>query len=126
MQQRSAERQNKPLDSLFTALAVILFLGGFYCAGSNNYPFAGLSGYSRFGIVMATLFTSAAALWATSHRNYLLALFRGARIEMRKVRWPTKEEATKSTLIVLALVALFAIVLSIFDWILVKIIEALL
>jgi preprotein translocase, secE subunit len=55
-----------------------------------------------------------------------LALFRGARIEMRKVRWPTKEEATKSTLVVLALVALFAIVLSIFDWILVKIVEALL
>ena len=126
MQRGSVEQQKKPLDSLFTALAVILFLGGFYCAGSNNYFFTGLSGYARFGIAVATLIISAAALWPTSHRDYLLALFRGARIEMRKVRWPTKEEATKSTLVVLVLVALFAIVLSIFDWILVKIIEALL
>ena len=126
MQQGSVEQQKKPLDSFFTALAVSLFLGGFYCAGSNSSFFAGLSGYSRFGIAIVSLLVSAMALWPTSHRYYLLALFRGARIEMRKVRWPTKEEATKSTLVVLALVALFAIVLSIFDWILVKIVEALL
>lgn len=126
MQQGSVEQQKRPLDSFFTALAVILFLGGFYCAGSNSSFFAGLSGYSRFGIAIVSLLVSAMALWPTSHRYYLLALFRGARIEMRKVRWPTKEEATKSTLVVLALVALFAIVLSIFDWILVKIVEALL
>lgn len=126
MQQSSVERQKKPFDSFFTALAVILFLGGFYCAGSNAPFFAGLSVYSRFSVAIISLFVSAIALWPTSYCGYLIALFRGARIEIRKVRWPTKEEATRSTLVVLALVVLFAIALSIFDWILVKIIEALL
>ncbi|SAM69460.1 hypothetical protein CHUV0807_2059 [Cardiobacterium hominis] len=45
---------------------------------------------------------------------------------MRKMRWPTKDDAVKTTMVVLLLVAIFSIVLSIFDWILTSIVKALL
>ena len=125
MQQSPAEQQKKSTDPLFTALAVIFFLGGFYLAGSTTF-LTGVSGFVRFGVVIASLIASAAALWPTSHRAHILSLMRGARIEMRKMRWPTKDDAVKTTMVVLLLVAIFSIVLSIFDWILTSIVKALL
>ena len=125
MQQSTAEQQKKSTDPLFPALAVILFLGGFYLAGSTTF-LTGASGFVRFGVVIASLIASAAALWPTSHRAHILSLMRGARIEMRKMRWPTKDDAVKTTMVVLLLVAIFSIVLSIFDWILTSIVKALL
>ena len=125
MQQSTAEQQKKSTDPLFTALAVILFLGGFYLAGSTTF-LTGASGFVRFGVVIASLIASAAALWPTSHRAHILSLMRGARIEMRKMRWPTKDDAVKTTMVVLLLVAIFSIVLSIFDWRLTSIVKALL
>ena len=125
MQQSTAEQQKKSTDPLFTALAVILFLGGFYLAGSTTF-LTGASGFVRFGVVIASLIASAAALWPTSHPAHILSLMRGARIEMRKMRWPTKDDAVKTTMVVLLLVAIFSIVLSIFDWILTSIVKALL
>jgi preprotein translocase, secE subunit len=125
MQQSTAEQQKKSTDPLFTALAVILFLGGFYLAGSTTF-LTGASGFVRFGVVIASLIASAAALWPTSHRAHIFSLMRGARIEMRKMRWPTKDDAVKTTMVVLLLVAIFSIVLSIFDWILTSIVKALL
>ena len=125
MQQSTAEQQTKSTDPLFTALAVIFFLGGFYLAGSTTF-LTGVSGFVRFGVVIASLIASAAALWPTSHRAHILSLMRGARIEMRKMRWPTKDDAVKTTMVVLLLVAIFSIVLSIFDWILTSIVKALL
>ncbi|MDO4642377.1 MAG: preprotein translocase subunit SecE [Cardiobacteriaceae bacterium] len=125
MQQHSGlERQKKTSDSFFTAMAVILFLGGSYFAGSMFL--AGQSGYLRFGIALAALVLPVIMLWPTSYRYYLLSLLHGARIEMRKVRWPSKDDVVKSTMAVLSLVALFAVVLTTFDWLLVKLIGALL
>ena len=125
MQQSTAEQQTKSTDPLLTALAVILFLGGYSLAGSTTF-LTGASGFVRFGVVVASLVASTAALWPTSHRTYILSLMRGARIEMRKMRWPTKDDAVKTTMVVLLLVAIFSIVLSIFDWILTSIVKALL
>ena len=125
MQQNTAEQQKKSSDPFFTALAVILFLGGFYLAGSTTF-LTGSSGFVRFGIVVASLVAATVALWPTSHRTHILSLMRGARIEMRKMRWPTKDDAVKTTMVVLLLVAIFSIVLSIFDWILTSMVKALL
>ena len=110
---------------MFTGLAVSLCLGGFYLACSTSC-LSWASGFVRFGVVVASLVASTAALWPTSHRTHILSLMRGARIEMRKMRWPTKDDAVKTTMVVLLLVAIFSIVLSIFDWILTSIVKALL
>ena len=42
-------------------------------------------------------------------------LYHGARIELRKVVWPTRQETLQSSLVVLAVVAVIALILWLFD-----------
>ncbi|UJF23768.1 preprotein translocase subunit SecE [Suttonella sp. R2A3] len=121
MQQSPLQVKKKPLDGLFTALAVLFFLGGFYLIDSMFL--AAEAWYVRFGVVLVALLLAAGCLWLTGYRSKILSLFKGARIEWRKLHWPTKDEAVKATLMVLAIVAVFAIFLSIIDWFLALIIR---
>lgn len=111
----------KPLSGLFTAIAVILFLGGFYLAGSALL--AAQPWYFRLGVVVVTLLVSCGALMLTEYWLRIKSLTYGARIEMRKVFWPTKDELVKTTLMVLAIVAVFAIFLTIVDGLLTLLIQ---
>lgn len=104
---------HRPLSGLFTALSVLLFLGGFYLAGSLF--FAARPWYIRFLVMAAGLLGATGALALTDHWNRLRELAVGARIEMRKVFWPGKDELVKTTLMVLAIVAVFALFLTLVD-----------
>lgn len=106
----------KAPSGLFTTLSVVFFLGGFYLVSSSIL--ASTAWYVRFFVILLTLALSIFCLALTEHKNYLIGLFKGARIEMRKVYWPKKDELTKTTLMVLATVAAFAIFLTIVDAIL--------
>ena len=121
MQQTPVQVKKKPLDGLFTALAVIFFLGGFYLI--DSIFLAGAAWYVRLGVVIASLLLAIGALSLTGYREKFISLFKGARVELRKVHWPSKDEAVKTTLMVLAIVAVFAIFLSIIDWLLALIIR---
>lgn len=111
----------KPLSGVFTFLAIVLFLGGFYLAGSLFL--AGQVWYVRLAVVLAAIVLALAALTQTVYWHKSISLFRGARIEMNKVFWPSKDELVKTTAMVLAIVAVFAIALSIIDWILTLIVQ---
>ncbi len=50
-----------------------------------------------------------------SEENTVLRYIRETRGEMRKVTWPTRDEATRLTLIVLAVTAAFAVFLGLMD-----------
>jgi preprotein translocase subunit SecE len=52
---------------------------------------------------------------AVSQENALSRYFRETRGELRKVTWPTREEAWRLTLIVLGVTAAFAVFLWAFD-----------
>ncbi len=104
---------HRPLSSVFTALAVLLFLAGFYLAGSMFL--AARPWYIRFLVVAAGVLAATGALILTDHWSRLRELATGARIEMRKVFWPGKEELVKTTLIVLVIVAVFALILTLID-----------
>ncbi|MBV7433601.1 preprotein translocase subunit SecE [Cardiobacteriaceae bacterium TAE3-ERU3] len=121
MQQTPVQVKKKPLDGVFTALAVIFFLGGFYLI--DSIFLAGSAWYVRFGVVIVALLLSIGSLSLTGYREKFVSLFKGARVELRKVHWPSKDEAVKTTLMVLAIVAVFAIFLSIIDWLLALIIR---
>ena len=116
---------DKPLtakfDSIFAALAVILFLGGFYL--SSSLWFAGSAWYVRFLIVAVSIASSIAVLWPSSYRQRLMTLAKGARIELYKVFWPSKDESVRTTLLVLLIVTVFAIFFSIVDGLLTLIIK---
>ena len=111
----------KPLSGLFTVLAIVLFLGGFYLAGSLFL--ASKAWYLRLAVAVLGAVLAAAALTQTIYWHKMISLVRGARIEMNKVFWPNKDELIKTTAMVLVIVTVFAIVLSIIDWILTLIVQ---
>ena len=121
MQQAPVEIEKKPFDGVLVFIATIIFLGGFYLAGSLF--FAGREWYIRLLIIVVALLASAGVLALSSWRAKLISLARGARIELRKVHWPSKDEWWKSTLMVLVIVAVFALFLSLVDWILAAFIQ---
>lgn len=121
MQQTPIQVKKKPLDGLFTALSVIFFLGGFYLI--DSIFLAGSAWYIRFAVVVVSLTLALGAISLTGYREKIISLFKGSRIELRKVHWPSKDDAIKTTLMVLAIVSVFAIFLSIIDWLLALIIH---
>lgn len=121
---KSNEVAKNPFSGLFTALAVIFFLGGFYLVETSYFlNMVNRPWYLRLLLVLVTLVLSALCLKMTPHWNYLLGLAKGARIEYYKVDFPSRDEWLKSTMMVLAIVAVFAIFLSIIDLLLAWIIN---
>lgn len=55
--------------------------------------------------------TSVTKAETEKQENRLIRYFRGARAEMRKVTWPTREEALNLTVIVLVVTVLMALFL---------------
>lgn len=111
----------KPLSGLFTVLAIVLFLGGFYLAGSLFL--ASKAWYLRLFVAVLGTGLAIGVFAQTVYWQKTISLIRGARIEMNKVFWPSKDELIKTTAMVLGIVTVFAIVLSIIDWILTLIIQ---
>ena len=52
-----------------------------------------------------------------------LSFAREAHIEVRKVVWPTRQEALNTTFIVLAATAVVAVILWGFDWVLLRVVN---
>jgi preprotein translocase subunit SecE len=61
----------------------------------------------------------------TAKGQQALAFFKGARSEVRKVTWPTRQETTQLTIIVLVVVLIAAVSLWIIDFILFRLISLL-
>lgn len=121
MQQAPVEIEKKPLDGVLIFVATLLFLGGFYLAGSLF--FAAKPWYIRLLIIVAAVVSSLGVLALSSYRARIVSLARGARIELRKVHWPSKDEWWKATLMVLVIVTVFALFLSLIDWLLAALIQ---
>jgi preprotein translocase subunit SecE len=51
--------------------------------------------------------------------------FRGVVQELKKVSWPTRKELVKYTIIVLATIAFFAVILGLFDYLFIRAVELL-
>jgi preprotein translocase subunit SecE len=71
--------------------------------------------------VIGVLVAGAAAIGVaifTAKGYAFLGLIKAARLELRKVVWPTKAEANQTTLLVLAVVAVAALILALIDSIL--------
>ena len=108
MSKENKEPVSSPLDKLKLALALGLVAAGvagfyYFSEGSNLYRVLG----------MLALFALAAGLFVTTTKGQaLLSFMRGARTEVRKMVWPTRQEALQTTLIVMVLV----IIVGIFLW----------
>jgi preprotein translocase subunit SecE len=113
------ENPSNPLDIVKWVLAVALLIG----AVAVNQYFPELSVlYRAIGIVALVaiaLFVAA----ATTKGTQFLAFAKEARTETRKVVWPTRQEATQTTMIVLAATFVMALLLWGLDGILVRVVS---
>jgi preprotein translocase subunit SecE len=87
---------------------------------ANQYFSAEPILYRVIGLVATLIFAGFIAI-KTAKGASVLELAYGARIEWRKVVWPTKQERNQTTLIVVAVILLMALILwgidSLLSWI---------
>ena len=104
------EEQATFVDTVKLALAVLILLAGLV----SYYYFASSAVLLRaFGVIVAV--AAGVGVVFTSFQGQLLWKFiQGARIELRKVVWPTREETIQTTLVVLV----FALIGGVFFWLL--------
>jgi len=107
---------SSPLDYLKWLVAIAFFTG----AVVGNYMAPGLYAENVGGelpllyrvlAVVALMVLSAAVAATTVQGKAFLQLLKEANIERRKVVWPTRQETTQTTLIVVAVVFVMALIL---------------
>ncbi len=95
------------LDSLKWVLVVLLVAAG---VGGNVY-FSGESLLYRVIALLVLALVAGLIAAQTSRGAAFFELLKGARNEIRKVVWPTRQEGTQTTLIVVAFVVVAALIL---------------
>jgi preprotein translocase subunit SecE len=98
------------LDTVKLLLASLILVGGIFA----YYYYIDVSVLWRaIGVLVA--FLAALGVVMTTYQGHLLSQFiSGARIELRKVVWPSREEYIQTTVIVLV----FALIGGVFFWLL--------
>ncbi|GGY51743.1 protein translocase subunit SecE [Bacterioplanes sanyensis] len=96
-----------PLDYAKWLLAAVFFAAAVW--GNYHYTEIGTL-YRVLGVVALMLISAGVALTSSQGKNFL-QLLKEANIERRKVVWPTRQETTQTTLIVVAVVIFMALVL---------------
>jgi preprotein translocase subunit SecE len=104
------EEQPTFVDTAKLALAIVIVLAGLV----GYYFFADSSALLRALGVIVALALAAVVAFTSLQGRLLWKFIQGARVELNKVVWPTREETIQTTLVVLV-VALFG---GVFFWLL--------
>ena len=116
----SNENTSSSMNGLKWSLVALLLIG----AVVGNY-YAGEASAHFLARAVGVVFLFAAALWVaavTTKGRTFTNFAKEAQIEVRKVVWPTRQEAMQTTFIVLAVSAVAALVLWGLDGILVRVV----
>jgi preprotein translocase subunit SecE len=104
------EEQATFVDTVKLALAVLILLAGLV----SYYYFASSAVLLRaFGVIVAVA-AGLGVVFTSFQGQQLWKFIQGARVELRKVVWPTREETIQTTLVVLV----FALIGGVFFWLL--------
>jgi preprotein translocase subunit SecE len=104
------EEQPTIVDTAKLVFAIVVVLAGLV----GYYYFADASALLRALAVIVALGVAAAVAFTSLQGRTLWKFIQGARVELNKVVWPTREETIQTTLVVLV-VALFG---GVFFWLL--------
>jgi preprotein translocase subunit SecE len=104
------EEQPTFVDTAKLALAIVVVLAGLV----GYYYFTDVNAFVRALGVIAALAVAAVVAFTSLQGRLLWKFIQGARVELNKVVWPTREETIQTTLVVLV-VALFG---GVFFWLL--------
>jgi preprotein translocase subunit SecE len=105
----------KAADAGLLTLAVLIVLAG--VAGYYLLP-ASMPSIWHAASVVGGIVVACAVAWFTNTGRAVRDYMRETQFEMRKVVWPTREETLRTTLVVIAVTVLIAIVLGLIDVIL--------
>lgn len=105
------ESRKSAVDTAKLILAIILLLGGIV----GFYYFSGQALVYGVLVVLGFSIAAIAIVFTTSIGKALLLFIKDARIEVRKVVWPTRQETVQATLVVIALVFLVGLILWFLD-----------
>ncbi len=103
----SSEVSTSRFDTLKWLVVLVLVAAGVY---GNSY-FAAESLLYRVLALLALAVVAGFIALQTAQGAAFWELTKGSRTEIRKVVWPTRQEATQTTLIVVAFVILVALIL---------------
>ncbi|MCA6222169.1 preprotein translocase subunit SecE [Photorhabdus antumapuensis] len=113
---QESRRSLEVMKWLLVAALLTVAIVGNYLYREYSLPLRAMA------VVVIVALAGAAALW-TAKGKTTLAFAREARVEMRKVIWPTRQEALHTTLIVAAVTALMSLILWGLDGILVRLVS---
>ena len=97
-------------DTALMTLSIVLLIAGIVAF----YWFDEQPLVIRVGMVIAGLAAGAGLMWFSWYGREFWQFAQAARIELRKVVWPEREETIKTTYVVF----IFAIVMGVFFWLL--------
>lgn len=114
----SAEKSvGNSLDWLKWSVVTALLVGGVV----GNWYFAEVSLLVRVIAILAAAVLAAVIAVQTDRGRSIWSLIKEARTEVRRVVWPTNQETTQTTLVVLVIVLVFSLILwgldSLLSWI---------
>lgn len=115
-----AETSDSRFDILKWVVVAVIVCAGIY---GNHYFAAEAVLYRAVALVALGLVAGFVALQTEKGKSFW-SLLKEARIEIRKVVWPTRTETTQTTLIVVAVVLIMALILwgldTLLGWIITK------
>jgi preprotein translocase subunit SecE len=115
----NTENSSNPLD-LLKWLVSLGLLGGIV---AGNYMFEDTSVLYRALVAVVVVVVAGLIVATTIKGSAFLTFAKEARIEVRKVVWPTRQETTQTTMIVLAATVFMALVLWGLDGIIVRVVS---
>ena len=104
------------LKLILAVLIVISGIGGFYYFGDK-------AELIRWAALLAAFVVAIILAAPTALGRSAWEFIKGARLELRKVIWPTKKETMQVTLVVFVMVVLVAVYMWVIDWGLHKIVK---
>jgi len=107
-------------DKLKLALSVLILAGGI----GGFYFFGDRPAIVQWGALLAGLGVAAGVAALTAPGRAAWEFAKAARVELRKVVWPTRKETLQMTLVVFVMVVLIALFIWVLDWVLLKTITA--
>lgn len=114
-----AEAGATGFDTVKLVAAAVLLVAGIY----GFYHFAAYSVLLRVVGLLVIAGVAVAVALQTQQGRQLWQFASGARTEVRKVVWPTRQETLQTTLVVILMVLILGIVLWLFDMVLMSILR---
>ncbi|MBD1583358.1 preprotein translocase subunit SecE [Pseudoalteromonas sp. S16_S37] len=114
----NVETQSSSMDMVKWLIAIALLTG----AVVGNYLYADMSVLLRAVGVVVAIAAALGVAFTTEKGRTFIAFAKESRIEVRKVVWPTRQETTHTTFIVMAATVVMALILWGLDGILFRVV----